>query len=283
MLEPDFLEQLEGVVVTGNIAASSDSANTVQMTPPKLTVAGPLRHTHDIQVDDYSYLASCTHQTAKVCIPSPTMVHFRGGRAGIDITAYPDLELFFADLAECYRRELSSLYMAGCWLNSLVGFSYGGAVVTGALRHIGDRVRHLVYLDAFVPAHGESIDALRGASGESRIELGDDWQIAPRPREFDDPAEGAWQLARRVAQPAGTFSEAVGLDHPLEEWPFTRTYIKATADPNDADGSGAFWQAAIRAKASPFWRYEEVATNHLVPANRPAELVAILTSLTPTG
>ncbi len=114
MLEPDFLEQLEGVVVTGNIAASSDSANTVQMTPPKLTVAGPLRHTHDIQVDDYSYLASCTHQTAKVCIPSPTMVHFRGGRAGIDITAYPDLELFFADLAECYRRELSSLYMAGC-------------------------------------------------------------------------------------------------------------------------------------------------------------------------
>ena len=165
----------------------------------------------------------------------------------------------------------------------LVGFSYGGAVVTGALRHIGDRVRHLVYLDAFVPAHGESIDALRGASGESRIELGDDWQIAPRSREFDDPAEGAWQLARRVAQPAGTFSEAVGLDHPLEEWPFTRTYIKATADPNDADGSGAFWQAAIRAKASPFWRYEEVATNHLVPANRPAELVAILTSLTPTG
>ena len=37
----------------------------------------------------------------------------------------------------------------------LLGFSYGGFVVTGALEHIGDRVRHLVYLDAFVPGDGE--------------------------------------------------------------------------------------------------------------------------------
>jgi 5-methyltetrahydropteroyltriglutamate--homocysteine methyltransferase len=110
----DFLEHLDGVLIEGNIAASSDSANTVHMTPPKLSVGGPLRHTHDIQVDDYRFLASCTHQTAKVCIPSPTMVHFRGGRAGIDINAYPDLDVFFADLAACYRAELASLYAAGC-------------------------------------------------------------------------------------------------------------------------------------------------------------------------
>ena len=47
-------------------------------------------------------------------IPSPTMVHFRGGRAAIDIDAYPDLEEFFADLAACYRAELDALYAAGC-------------------------------------------------------------------------------------------------------------------------------------------------------------------------
>lgn len=110
----DFLEQLDGVEVAGNIAASSDSASTVHMTPPKLSVVGPLRHTRDIQVADYEYLASVATQTPKVSIPSPTMVHFRGGRAAIDIDAYPDLEEFFADLAACYRAELAALYAAGC-------------------------------------------------------------------------------------------------------------------------------------------------------------------------
>jgi 5-methyltetrahydropteroyltriglutamate--homocysteine methyltransferase len=110
----DFLQQLDGVAVTGNIAASSDAASTVHMTPPKLSVVGPLRHARDIQVDDYRYLASVTTQTPKVSIPSPTMVHFRGGRAAIDITAYPDLEEFFADLAACYRAEIAALYAAGC-------------------------------------------------------------------------------------------------------------------------------------------------------------------------
>src|SRR6185503_15029134 len=83
----DFLQQLDGVAVTGNIASSSDSASTVHMTPPKLSVVGPLRHARDIQVDDFRYLASHTDRTPKVCIPSPTMVHFRGGRAAIDLDA----------------------------------------------------------------------------------------------------------------------------------------------------------------------------------------------------
>ena len=84
------------------------------MTPPKLSVVGPLRHVRDIQVDDYKYLASVTTQTPKVSIPSPTMVHFRGGRAAIDLDAYPDLDQFFADLAACYRSEIAALYAAGC-------------------------------------------------------------------------------------------------------------------------------------------------------------------------
>jgi 5-methyltetrahydropteroyltriglutamate--homocysteine methyltransferase len=110
----DFLEQLDGVRVTGNIASSSDSATTVHMTPPKLSVVGPLRHVRDIQAADFAYLASITTRTPKVSIPSPTMVHFRGGRAAIDIEAYPDLDLFFDDLAACYRAEIAALYAAGC-------------------------------------------------------------------------------------------------------------------------------------------------------------------------
>jgi 5-methyltetrahydropteroyltriglutamate--homocysteine methyltransferase len=110
----DFLQQLDGVAVTGNIAASSDAAETVHMTPPRLSVVGPLRHVRDIQVADFRYLSSVVTQTPKVSIPSPTMVHFRGGRAAIDIDTYPDLEQFFADLAACYRAELDALYAAGC-------------------------------------------------------------------------------------------------------------------------------------------------------------------------
>ena len=110
----DFLEQLAGVEVSGAIAASSNAADTVHMTPPRLAVTGPLRHVRDIQVDDYRYLAGVTTQTPKVSIPSPTMVHFRGGRAAIDIESYPDLEVFFDDLAQCYHDEIAALYAAGC-------------------------------------------------------------------------------------------------------------------------------------------------------------------------
>lgn len=110
----DFLEQLSGVTVTGEIAASSDAKEKVGFTPPKLSVTGKLRHTKDIQVDDFNFLKSLTKETPKVAIPSPTMVHFRGGRKAIDIKAYPNLDEFFEDLAQCYRDEIAALYKAGC-------------------------------------------------------------------------------------------------------------------------------------------------------------------------
>jgi 5-methyltetrahydropteroyltriglutamate--homocysteine methyltransferase len=110
----DFLEQLAGVTVTGSIAASSDAQAKVGFTPPKLSVTGKLRHVKNIQVDDFNYLKSQVTQTPKVSIPSPTMVHFRGGRKAIDIEAYPDMDEFFEDLAQCYRDEIAALYQAGC-------------------------------------------------------------------------------------------------------------------------------------------------------------------------
>jgi len=109
----DFLEKLDGVSVTGNIAASSDAREKVGFTPPTLSVTGKLRHARDIQVDDFRFLQAQVSNTPKVSIPSPTMVHFRGGRAGIDIESYPDLDEFFADLAQCYRDEIDALYKAG--------------------------------------------------------------------------------------------------------------------------------------------------------------------------
>ena len=89
----------------------------------------------------------------------------------------------------------------------LLGFSYGGFVVTGALGHIGDRVRHLVYLDAFVPGDGDTVTGIGGAGGGyGAPELGRDWLVPPLPREFDDPAEAA--CAARRTRPAASPSRS---------------------------------------------------------------------------
>ena len=110
----DFLEQLQGVTVSGGIKVKFRSKKgEVDFSPPRLSVTGKLRHVKDIQRDDFEFLQSHANQTPKVTIPSPTMVHFRGGRKAIDIEAYPDLDGFFEDLAQCYRDEINSLYRAG--------------------------------------------------------------------------------------------------------------------------------------------------------------------------
>lgn len=158
----------------------------------------------------------------------------------------------------------------------LVGFSYGGAVVTGALEHIAERVSHLVYLDAFVLGNGESVWSHLGREERVKMALGQDWAVSGPVREFDSPEEAAWMAARRTTHPQGCFTEPVFLSQPLESFPFTRTYIKATAAPENDIGNNAFWRAARRAKESPAWRYHEVATNHMVANNRPEELAKIL-------
>jgi 5-methyltetrahydropteroyltriglutamate--homocysteine methyltransferase len=109
----DFLEQVGGVTVSGSIAADENAPHK-GFTPPRLEVTGKLRHVKDIQVADFEFLQSQVTAMPKVCIPSPTMVHFRGGRKGIDIHAYPDLDEFFEDLAQVYRDEIQALYDAGC-------------------------------------------------------------------------------------------------------------------------------------------------------------------------
>lgn len=111
----DFLKQLEGVTVTGGINANPHAKVAEDhFTPPKLSVTGKLKHIKNIQVDDFNYLKSVVTQTPKVSIPSPTMVHFRGGRKSIDINSYPDMDLFFHDLADCYKAEIDALYKNGC-------------------------------------------------------------------------------------------------------------------------------------------------------------------------
>ncbi|MEP6593131.1 MAG: 5-methyltetrahydropteroyltriglutamate--homocysteine S-methyltransferase [Acidobacteriota bacterium] len=111
----DFLTRLAGVETKGGIEVSFHSAaGSVGFAPPVMQVIGQVRHLTPIQRDDFEVLKSMTSQTPKVTIPSPTMLHFRGGRGAISQQAYPDLDAFYADVATAYRAELKSLGDAGC-------------------------------------------------------------------------------------------------------------------------------------------------------------------------
>lgn len=157
----------------------------------------------------------------------------------------------------------------------LVGYSYGGAVITGCVDHIHDRIRELVYLDAFVPAHGQSIADLVGME-RGPITVGASQLVGSPPRDFDDPGEAAFQSERSVAHPVATFHEPVRLLRPLEEFAFGRTYVKATGSAAEDPGEQYFRQMAAVAQGSDRWRYREINTNHMLLSNRPKEVVDVL-------
>jgi len=103
------------VETKGGISLHFHSAKgDVDFAPPVMHVTGSVRHVKPIQVDDFRFLQSVTRRTPKVTIPSPTMLHFRGGREAISREAYPDLEVFFRDVAAAYRAEIRALADAGC-------------------------------------------------------------------------------------------------------------------------------------------------------------------------
>jgi 5-methyltetrahydropteroyltriglutamate--homocysteine methyltransferase len=115
----DFLEQLGGVATDIPVTVKRADGSE-ELAPPVIKVVDKVRHVKDIQRADFEYLKQQVELhapgcTPKVTIPSPTMLHFRGGRAGISRQAYPELDpVFYDDVAQAYADELQSLYDAGC-------------------------------------------------------------------------------------------------------------------------------------------------------------------------
>ncbi len=112
----DFLEQMGGVKTDIPVTIERPDG-TQELAPPVIRVIDKVRHVKDIQLADFNYLKSqiAKGNTPKVTIPSPTMLHFRGGRAGISKDAYPELDpAFYDDVAKAYGDELHSLSAAGC-------------------------------------------------------------------------------------------------------------------------------------------------------------------------
>jgi 5-methyltetrahydropteroyltriglutamate--homocysteine methyltransferase len=114
----DFIERIDGVGFEGSLPTRfHNEGGDVEFAPPRVVVKSKLKRVQPLAVHHFAALkplADSAGLVAKQPIPSPTILHFRGGRAAIDKTAYPDMKEFFADLANVYREEIAALYQAGC-------------------------------------------------------------------------------------------------------------------------------------------------------------------------
>jgi 5-methyltetrahydropteroyltriglutamate--homocysteine methyltransferase len=113
----DFIYALDGVSKeAGHIAVQFfNPEGEIEFTPAALHVDGKLGVSETIFGDAFAYLQSTvTTNVPKLTIPSPSMVHYRGGKAAIDPELYPDLDAFWADLTAAYREEVRRLGELGC-------------------------------------------------------------------------------------------------------------------------------------------------------------------------
>ncbi len=114
----DFIYSLDGVSkAPGDLKVQfHNEQGDIEFTPAAMRIDGKLGVSGTIFGDAVEFLKTCVseEQTPKVTIPSPSMVHYRGGRASIDESVYPDMDSFWADLVAAYREEVRRLGGLGC-------------------------------------------------------------------------------------------------------------------------------------------------------------------------
>lgn len=178
-----------------------------------------------------------------------------------------DLETHIQDILSVVKFEdLSDIV--------LLGHSYGGMVATGVADRIGDRIKQLIYLDAFVPRDGQSLLDLNEPARptmEALAKSGDSWRVPPNPTSSDTAeADLEWLTKRRVPMPLKCFQMKLKLPHGEPSMP--RSYIYATRiTPADT-----FGQFAKRARAEPGWRYFEIDASHSPNVTAPDALMKVL-------
>ncbi|WP_226583664.1 alpha/beta fold hydrolase [Acuticoccus sediminis] len=177
------------------------------------------------------------------------------------------LETHIADVANVLRwEELDDVV--------LVGHSYGGIVVRHVADRCPERIRSLVFLDAFVPTDGYAlVDYLPDKGERHRLdaaETGDGWSVPPLPPSIfgDDPASAAWLAAQSTNHPLATFFARAELARNYEGI-IDIGYVLATG------WTGPFHQFHQAAHERGWWT-EEIACGHDIMVDRPGELATVL-------
>lgn len=199
------------------------------------------------------------------------------------LTGYGDREHLsgpHVNLSTHIQDIVSLIDMEGLHDVVLVGHSYGGMVITGVADRMPERIAHLVYEDALLPKEDESaLDIGRSVGApDPRASLVDGWQIPfPAPPATTAAEEERNRKFRPI--PVGTLEEKLSLRLPLEKHAFTRTYVKAGANPADPRGTGNFWRAAEETRSNPAWRYYELPCGHGIHRELPYSMAGILLEL----
>jgi pimeloyl-ACP methyl ester carboxylesterase len=206
-------------------------------------------------------------QGHRVEIPSLTGLGERAHLAGPEI----DLETHIADvMGAIEHHELDRVV--------LVGHSYGGMVVTCAADRLPERIRSLVFLDAFIPSPGKSMFDLQPPEVVERqraeAELGGEgWRIHPLSATYFRIAD-AGDVARidrhAVDQPIGTMAQKARLTGAWEKIPHL-AYIRAAGH-----SRGPFAQFAERVRGNEAWQYFEMPCGHNVMLDMPDALTGVL-------
>lgn len=163
----------------------------------------------------------------------------------------------------------------------LLGHSYGGMVATGVADRVPQRIRRLVYLDAFAPRDGQSVFDLVGPEERAkRLEAvkaqGGGWRMPPSPPPDDTGAEDlAWITPRRVMQPVKAFEQRIRLTGAADA--LKRSYIYCTkARPGDV-----FRQFAERARKEG-WQCFDLEASHSPNVTAPDALTEMLGAIAAT-
>jgi 5-methyltetrahydropteroyltriglutamate--homocysteine methyltransferase len=113
----DFIYQLGGIhKAPGHLTVKFHNPDgDIEWTPAAMKIDGRVKLEHPIFADDFAYVQGLTRTaTPKLTIPSPSMVHYRGGRAAIDASVYPDLDAFWRDLTSAYADQVKAIGALGC-------------------------------------------------------------------------------------------------------------------------------------------------------------------------
>ena len=158
----------------------------------------------------------------------------------------------------------------------LCGHSYGGNVISGVADQVPERIRTLVYLDAFVPEDGECVFDLHPPERAQQMRLqaqtaGDGWKVPPIPagRFNVNPRDAAWVSAQCTSQSIASFEEHIRLNRVLSRT-HDATHLLAT------DWNKSPFQAAHERAKAKGWKARTIACGHEVMLDLPGELTDLL-------
>src|SRR3954471_14517988 len=113
----DFIYQLGGISKSpGNLTVKFHNADgDIEFTPAAMLIDEKIHLEEPIFARDFEFLKSVvTDATPKLTIPSPSMVHYRGGRAAIEQSVYSDMDAFWSDVTAAYADEVVAMGSLGC-------------------------------------------------------------------------------------------------------------------------------------------------------------------------